>query len=216
MSKPKQRRMLFFFIVMYVGIAVTGFGIAYYVKTAFFSHAQSFSQSTTAKQVVSVETSPTPTGWRLYTNTAFNLAFSYPPTDVVQTKQYGFGVSSSAFQSKNGNVDFQILFLPKTLASAVGQDFDSYYTMPNNATQIIKSPLSQDNTTEKFAKINDRTVNGNEALDYQSRASNANPNSQPEIGTFIEVGDNLVLISTAQSNKQKLEDMLETFHYPQK
>jgi hypothetical protein len=212
MPKNKQRLMLFFFIVIYVGIAIVGFGIAYYVKTTFFPFTQGSQQPTnqTTKAL-----SPTPTGWKTYTNADFNLKFSYPSTDTVSTKQYGFGVSSAAFNNKNGILDVQILFLPKSLASAVGQDFDSYYAIPNNTTKVIKSPLSQDNTTEKFTKIHDRMINGNQALDYQSIPSNTQPHTQPEIGTFIDVGNNLVLISTAQNNKEELEQLLGTFRYLQ-
>jgi hypothetical protein len=201
--------MLFFFIVIYVGIAVVGFGIAYYVKTTFFAPTQY------SPQIVKQATTPIPTGWKTYTSADFNLKFSYPPTYTLSTKQYGFGVSSSTFKNKSGIVDIQILFLPKSLASAVGQDFDSYYAMPDNTTKVITSPLSQNNTTEKFTKIHNRMINGNQALDYQSTASNAQPHTQPEIGTFIDVGNNLVLISTAQTNNTELEQILGTFRYPQ-
>ncbi len=212
MSKAKQRLMLFFFILMYVGLAVAGFGVAYYIKVSFFAPTQSTSQS--AKQAT-VTPIPAPKGWKTYTNTDFKLSFSYPPTDAAQTKSYGFGVSSVSMNTTNGNLDFQILFLPKTLASAVGQDFDSYYAMPDKTTKVIKSPLSQDSTTDNFTKIHDRTVNGNQALDYQSIASNAKPGTPAEIGTFIEVGNNLVLISTGRTNKENLEKMLSSFHYQQ-
>src|SRR6266568_6836672 len=107
----------------------------------------------------------------------------------------------------------QILLLPKSLAQTVGQDFDSYYAMADHATKVIKNPLSQDNTTEKFTKIRNRTVNGLQALDYQSLASNAPVGSQPEIGTFIVAGSNLILISTGEDNKTELEEMLSSFTY---
>ncbi|HSX09366.1 MAG TPA: hypothetical protein VLF93_04380 [Candidatus Saccharimonadales bacterium] len=209
MSKTKQRLWLAFMIVLYIIIACVGFGAAYYIKTVLFSQpSQSQTQATTIKTVTA------PIGWKTFSNSSLNLSFSYPPTDTIQTKEYGFGVSSATVLTSKGSTDFQILFLPKTLASTVGQDFDSYYTMPNNTTKVIKNPMSQNSTTEKFTKLEDRTINSLRALDYQSIASNAQPNTSPEIGTFIEAGSNLVLISTGKNNKASLEKMVGTFRYP--
>ena len=146
--------------------------------------------------------------------TDYQLQFAYPSTDVINTKSYGFGVTSLALTNKNGNVDFQILLLPKSLAQTVGQDFDGYYSMSDNTTKIIKNPLAQDNTTEQFTKINNITIDGNKAVNYQSLASNVKPGTLPEIGTFIEIDNNLVLFSTEPNNKNKLEEMLKLFRYP--
>jgi hypothetical protein len=212
MSKNKQQLWLFSILLIYIAIAVAGFTIAYVIKNDFLPKTSSIpipTQPTTKTPTISV-----PTGWSTYTNTDYKLQFAYPSTDTIKAKSYGFGVTSLALTNKNGNVDFQILFLPKSLAQAVGQDFDSYYSMSDNTTKTVKSPLSQDNTTEKFTKINNTTVDANRAINYKSIASNAKPDTQPEIGTFIETGNNLVLFSTVPNNKNKLEEMLKLFHYP--
>jgi len=209
MSKNKQRLWLFFMLFLYAIIAVVGFGIAYFVKTTFFQAKQA------VPKVSSITPLPTQPGWKTYTNSSVKITFSYPPTDTVKTSSYGFGVTSLMLSQTNGDVDLQMLLLPKTLAQTVGQDFDGYYAMQDNTSKVIKSPLSQDNATETFTKIDNRSINGLKALDYQSVSSNAKPDAQPEIGTFIQAGSNLILISTGKSNKTALEQMLESFRYTQ-
>ncbi len=210
MSKVKPRLFLVSMLLIYVGIAVGGFVVAYVVKHDFLSSNTSVIPTPTISHVKPVQT---PSDWKTYTNSDDKLKFAYPTSDRIKTSSYGFGVSSVALQNANGEVDFQILLLPKSLAQTVGQDFDSYYAMADHATKVIKNPLSQDNTTEKFTKIRNRTVNGLQALDYQSLASNAPVGSQPEIGTFIVAGSNLILISTGEDNKTELEEMLSSFTY---
>lgn len=210
MSKNKQRLWLLSMLLIYAAIAVAGFTIAYVIKNDFLSSSNN-QQTQIANKVTSA---PLPAGWKIYENNDCQIKFSYPSADTLQTKSYGFGVSSVTVEDSKGNTDFQILLLPESLGQAVGQNFDSYYAMPANTTKTIKNPLSQGNATEKFTKISNRNVNGNQALDYQSIASNAKPGTIPEIGTFIKVGSNLVLISTGQENKQNLGKILNSFRYP--
>ncbi|HVA96490.1 MAG TPA: hypothetical protein VND99_02455 [Candidatus Acidoferrales bacterium] len=212
MSKNKQQQWLVFIILIYVVVAAAGFLIAYLIKVEIFQPRQASSSPTPIISNQSLIHKPA--NWKTYTNTDYKLKFSYPPTDSLKESSYGFGVTSIALHKTNGDLDFQILLMPKTLAAAAGQDFDSYYALPDNTTKVIKSPLSNDNTTEKFTKIHDISVNGLQAIDYQSVASNVKPNEQPEIGTFIQAGDNLILISTGKSNKTKLQKMLSTVAYP--
>lgn len=193
-------------------IAVAGFTIAYVVKKDFLPQTASTQKT---QKTNNTQTTHIPPDWKTYTDSDFHLQFAYPATDAIQTKSYGFNVSSITLQTSKNNTDFQLLLLPKSLADAVGQNFDDYYTMSDNTTKTIKNPISQDNTMEKFTKISNRTIDGNRALDYQSIASNAKPGTKPEIGTFVEVGSNLVLISTSANNKTNLDRMLETFQYTQ-
>jgi hypothetical protein len=209
MSKTKQRLFLVSMILVYVGIAIGGFVLAYVVKHDFLSRNEAVIPTPTVSNVKPIQA---PANWKIYTNTNDKLKFLYPPADIIKTSSLGFGVTSVSLQAANGNLDFQIMLLPKSLAQAIGQDYDGFYAMPDNTTKEIKSPLSQDNTTEKFTKIRNRSVNGLQALDYTSLASNA-PSSQPEIGTFVVAGSNLVLFSTGKSNKATLEKMLSSFTY---
>lgn len=151
-------------------------------------------------------------GWKTYTNSEANISFPYPSDDTVQAKSYGFGVTSVTLQTAGGNTDFQVLLLPQSLAQAVGQDFTSYYAMQDNTSKVIKSPLSQ-NSTEAFTKLQNRSVDGLEAVDYQSIASNAPKGTLPEMGTFIQAGSDLILFSTGESNKMKLEQIVSSFRY---
>lgn len=208
MSKKKQRLWVLFLVILYGVVAIVGFFVVYFIKNLFFPSFKTspvITQNQQVKQEITI-----PVGWKTYTSNNDNIQFSYPSTDEIKTQSYGFGVTSLTLQNSNKDTDFQVLLLPKTLAIAVGQDFDGYYAMPNNTTKTIKSPLAQDNTTEQFTKIQNRTVNGLQALDYSSIASNATPGTTPEIGTIIENGSNLVLISTDQTNKAKLEQVLKT------
>jgi hypothetical protein len=206
MSKQKQRLWLLSMLLIYIMIAVAGFTIAFVVK----KYLMPSSTVPIAQVVKPVPSAHIPAGWKTYTNNDSQLQFAYPSTDKPVEKSYGFGVSSVILQTEKGQTDIQMLLLPKSLADTVGQNFDDYYTMPNNATKTIQNPISQDKTTETFTKIRNRTIDGNQALDYQSIATNARPGTKPEIGTFIQMGDNLVLISTDQNNKQELEKLLDT------
>jgi hypothetical protein len=209
MPSNKKKLWLLAIVLIYVALAVAGFVVAYMVKTYFLPKTA----PVTAPNISRVTPVQTPNGWKTYTNGDLKITFSYPSSESIKTSSYGFGVTSVSLQDARGNTDFQILLLPKSLAQAVGQDFDSYYAMQDNTTKVIKSPLSQDNTTEKFTKIRNRSVNGLQALDYQSLASSAPAGAQPEIGTFIAAGNNLILISTDSSNKTQLEEMLTSFTY---
>ena len=209
MSKNKQKLWLMSMILIYVAIAVAGFVIVYIVKNDFLPK----NEPVVVPTVTKVTPVPVPTGWKTYTNTDTKVKFAYPPDDHTKTSSYGFGATSISLQKANNTIDFQILFVPKSLAQVVGQNFDTYYAMPDKTSKVIKSPLAKDHTTEKFTKIRNRSVNGLQALDYQSIASDAKPGSKPEIGTFIVTGDTIVLISTGASNKTKLEQMLSSFTY---
>jgi hypothetical protein len=211
MRKVRKRLWLIALLLIYVAIAIAGFVIAYIVKKDFLPNTA----SSAAPQASVVKQIPAPSGWKTYTNSDIKIRFYYPSEDTIKTSSYGLGVTSVALQDSKGNTDFQILLLPKSLAQTVGQDFDDYYAMQDNATKVIKNPLSQDNTTEKFTKIRNRSIDGLQALDYQSISSNALANIQPEIGTFISTGSNLILISTGSENKTKLEEMLSSFTYQQ-
>lgn len=193
-------------LFIYIAIAAVGFVIVYIIKNDFLP------KNASSTPVVSTPHLPVPKDWKTYTNSDTKISFAYPQEDSIKASSYGFGVTSVLLQKTNA-LDFQILLVPKSLAQVVGQNFDTYYALPNNTTKIIKSPLSKDTTTEKFTKIRNRTIIGLKALDYQSIASDAKPGSQPEIGTFIVSGDNIVLFSTAASNKKTLEQMLSSFTY---
>ena len=208
MSKTKQRFWLISILLIYIAIAVAGFVIAYIIKTDFLPKTSS---SLSTAQTIEKKSTNTPVGWKVYTDTNYNIQFAYPATDTIKTKSYGFVVTNLAVTNKNGDTDFQMLLLPKSVAQAVGQNFDSYYSMSDNTTKTIKSPLPQDNTTEKFTKISNTTINGNRAVTYQSLASNAKPGSLPEVGTFIEIDDNIILISTGADNKGPLQKLLRSF-----
>jgi hypothetical protein len=207
MSKKNKKLWIISIILIYFAVAVAGFLIFYIVKKDFIS-------PNPPPQASMIKPVPAISGWKTYTNTEDNFSFAYPSDDTMQSKSYGFGVSSVTLQTKSGNDDFQILILPKTLAQAVGQNFDDYYSMQDNTSKVIKSPLAQDNTTEKFTKIRNRSINGLKAIDYQSTASNTPAGALPEIGTFVQAGSNLILFSTGESNQKKLQQMLSSFHYP--
>ena len=208
MSKNKRRLWLLSMLFIYIAIAMAGFVIVYIIKNDFLPK----NASSTAPVTTSVSQIPVPKDWKTYTNNDAKISFAYPQEDSIKASSYGFGVTSVLLQKTNA-ADFQILLVPKSLAQVVGQNFDTYYALPNNTTKVIKSPLSKDNRTEKFTKIRNRTIIGLKALDYQSIGSDAKPGSQPEIGTFIVAGNNIVLFSTGASNKKTLEQMLSSFTY---
>jgi len=210
MRTENKQLWLISLILIYLAIAIGGFLVVYIVRTYFLPQ-----NAPTEPTVSNVTPVKPPTGWKKYTNTDLHIGFSYPAADTLKSSSYGLGVTNVIITDSQGETDFQLLLLPKSLAQAVGQDFDSYYAMQDNTTKTIKSPLSQDNTTEKFTKIRDRSVAGLQAVDYQSVASNAPTGTEPEIGTFISTQDNIILISTDSGNKTPLEQLLSSFTYTQ-
>ncbi len=209
MPENRKRLWLVAILLIYVAIAVAGLVIAYMVKTYFLPHTA----STPQPYISQVKQSSTPKGWKKYVNTENKISFAYPPDDKIKTSSLGFGVTNITLTNPKEVVDFQFFIAPKSIAQAIGQDFDNYYSMENNSTKTIKNPLSKDTTTEKFTKIRNRSISGLEALEYQSTASNAPKDAKPAIGTFISTGDTLIVISTNSENKTRLEDLLNSFSY---
>lgn len=154
--------------------------------------------------------------WSTYTNN--NLHFSLPhPADMkAQESSYGMGVSNTELRSADSTAedtpDYQILTFPKTLGGMIGQNFDAYKAMANNSSKVIKNPQSQ--TSERFVKIRNRTISNYEAIEFSVTAEPPDPDEIPEIGVYIDVGENIVIISTGEDNKAELEQMLGSFQYP--
>lgn len=147
-----------------------------------------------------------------------NYKFSVPIDKEVKVKptSHGFGVTSIELSSpessdEENTADFQMLVFPKALGAAINQDFDKYYNMPDNTSQEIKDPSG---AAVQFTKVRNRTVNNNRAFEFSSTASPVDPEVEPEIGVYIEMGTDTLVISTAESNRGKLEEMLKDFKYP--
>jgi hypothetical protein len=154
--------------------------------------------------------------WRLYQNSSYNFSLSFPSYLTPKEAEYGMGVSSIELRSVDNTdpkygPDFQFLIFPKTLGSLIGQDFDAYYAMANNATKLIKD---QQGASQSFTKIRNRTVSGLRAIDFTTISSPPAANEQLEVGSYIEIGNSVFIISTAESNKATLESMLASFKYP--
>lgn len=212
MSNNKKQLWLFSFLFVYILIAVAGFLIVLFIKNALQTQKQSQNYATRNEKTM-------PSGrWKTYENAIYKFKLSYPPDDIIKTSSYGFHVISIIIEhsgnSKNITMaDFQILLLPKSLAQKVGQNFESYDVLPDNTSKVIKNPFTQISAAEQFTKIHNLTIDGDQAFDYRSVATNANPGVPPEIGTFIEAGNNLILISTAEDNKKQLDQMLSSITF---
>lgn len=154
--------------------------------------------------------------WRLYKNSSYNFSLSFPADLTPKESEYGMGVSNVEFRSTANqdaaySPDFQFLIFPKALGSLIGQDFEAYYAMPVNGTKIIQDPQG---ASQSFTKVKNRTVSGLRAIDFKTISSPPAANEQPEIGNYIEIGNSIFIISTAESNKETLEKMLQSFIYP--
>ena len=215
MSNQKKTLGVTLLVVIYAVVALIGFFIIYFIKTQL-DHKKATPTSATKQQSLPT---PIPGESKTYKNTSANFALNYPSDLSMEETPYGLGVNAVELRS-NDNTDkdyapnVQMLTVPKALAKAVGQDFDGYYAMADNTTKVIASPLGTDKTAESFTKIRNREVNKLRALDYSSVPSPNPDNEEPEIGTFIEAGDTIIIISTGESDRASLEDILKTFTYP--
>lgn len=212
MTPQQKTKGIILILVAYVVIAVVGFFIVYFIKVTFFPTAKM--APVAAKPVV---TSSVPKDWKKYTSPDKAFSFSYPPTMKLKETAHQFGIINVEVrgidpQKPSVTSDVQMLFMPKTLAMAVGQDFEKYYKAPNNTTTTITSPLSQESTQQNLTKLNNITVDGNRAFRYQSAAKNT-ANSQTEAGIFIEAGNNLLLISPSQASKSTMDNIVNTLSF---
>jgi hypothetical protein len=215
MSNQKKTLGVVLLVVIYAVVALIGFFIIYFIKTQL-DHKKEVPAQVTKQQTIPT---PIPGESKTYKDPSANFALNYPADLSVKETPYGLGVNAVELRSSD-NIDkeyapnVQMLTVPKALAKAVGQDFDGYYAMADNTTKVIASPLGTDKTSEAFTKIRNREVNKLRALDYSSVPSPNTDNEDPEIGTFIEAGDTLIIISTGESDRDSLEDILKTFTYP--
>lgn len=146
---------------------------------------------------------------KTYKNTSFNFSLDYPSELKIQENSYGLGVADISFVSPvNPNPQYQILIYPKTIGRLIGQDFDQFYALPAQTTQLMTSEAS---SPQQFTKIKNTTINGLRAFDFRTTSDPPDPNEEAEIGTYIELGENTLIISTRESNKATLYHMLSTF-----
>jgi hypothetical protein len=150
-----------------------------------------------------------------YHNNAYKFSMPYPKDLKINEKPYGFGVTSvemrSADTPKDYGPDFQMLIFPKAIGEQIGQGFDKYYDLPNNTTQEIKDPAG---ATVKFTKVKNRTINNQRAFEFSSLSIPQQPDVEAEIGVYIEMGTDTLVISTPEGNRAELETMLTDFKYP--
>lgn len=212
MSQKKKTLWVLLFLVVYVVIAIAGFFIAYYVKTNFIAPQTKETPKTTPM--------PAPSGYQTYENKDQKFSLQYPEELQAKETTVGFGVNTVTLRSAENTdaayaPDIQILTVPKAMSKAIGQDFESYYAMAENTTKKIESPLDGGEKAELFTKVRNREINGLRALDYSS-VPDPNPDNQdPEVGTFVEVGDNLVIFASGTDTREDLEEVLKTFNYNQ-
>lgn len=214
MSRKKKAFWVTIILVIYAVIAILGFLVAYYVKTTYIDPQK-------VKTITpSVTPIPAPSGFKTYQDTEQKYTVFYPEELQVKENPIGFGVKTVELRSEENSdpayqADIRILTVPKHLAKAIGQDFESYFTMEDGSTKTIESPVGEDKSAEQFTKVRSRDINGLRALDYSSVPSPNPDNQQPEIGTFVEAGDNIVMFATGSDNRSQLEEVLRTFNYNQ-
>jgi hypothetical protein len=151
--------------------------------------------------------------WNTYENSGYKFSINFPSDLKLTDKPQGFGVTTIELKaldatSADGS-DYQILIFPKALAKMAGVDFDSDYALSDNSTRTLTDTSGNPQT---YTKILNRTVGSLRAYDFKNSPPSAD--SQAAIGTAIEIGDSVLMISTGESNKAELESMLATFKYP--
>lgn len=211
MSGKKKILGVVLLLILYVAIALAGFFVAYLVK----KHAMPQKASQPAMMITPL---PTQAGLQTYTNTDAKVSLQYANTLKSTETNVGFGVKRVELRGADNMdpayvADIQILTLPKSLAKTIGQDFESYYTMEPNSSKEVKSPMAEEKSAQVFTKVRNRTVNGLRALDYSSVPSPNPDNEDPETGTFVEAGNNLVFFAAYPDTREQLEEILKTFQY---
>jgi hypothetical protein len=214
MSPKKKALWVSLILVIYVVIAILGFLVAYYVKTTYIDPQRK------AYTVPTTTPIPAPSGYKTYQDTEQKFSVFYPEALQVKENPIGFGVKTVELRSEENTdtayqADIQILTVPKHLAKAIGQDFETYITMEDGSSKTIESPVGENKSAEQFTKVRTRDINGLRALDYTSVPSPNPDRVDPEIGTFVEAGDNIIMFATSSDNRAQLEEVLRTFTYTQ-
>jgi hypothetical protein len=155
-----------------------------------------------------------PTSWKTYQNASYKFSINYPGNDTYQENNHGLGVIDVVFfdttqGSSADSPDYQFLLFPKSIGSLIGQDFDALFNLPNPSAQILKI----NNTSQQFTKLQNTTINGLRAFTFQSTSYPPVADEEPQVGDYIEMGDNILTISAGQSNQATLNSMSASFKY---
>lgn len=213
---PPQKRSRRKIILIVLGVLLLIF-ILFAIATYFYLQRQGLTPDKLSPQPKPPATTIAPRDTKSNTYQNQNYKFSLPiPTDVkVKESPYGFGITSIEMRdsktAEDEHPDIQMLLFPKGLAAAVGQDFNKFHAAPNNTTEEISVPTGE---SVLFTKVRNRTVNNLRAFEFISSSNPPDPNIQKEIGVYIEIGTDVLILSTGELNRAKLEEMLIDFKYP--
>lgn len=143
--------------------------------------------------------------WQTYQNEKFSI--SYPSSLHTRENPAGFGVNAIEFRTPGDPAvppEYQILIMPKVLGSTIGQNFDTYYAMSDNTATTVNAP---DGNSQKITKLQNRTVGGQRAFDFRATSESGSV----EVGTYVEMGNSMLIFSTGEKNRGSLDEMLTTF-----
>lgn len=231
-QKSKSRSFLFLTIFTII-VSITG-GMLFYTaaqKTTLEKNQKKLQQQQKfiKQEVLSYKQSPQsgnattkPVQWKIYQNNTHKFSLSYPNTQQMKEISYGLGVKGIEFRSAgtpaSEPADFQLLIFPKSLGKTIGQDFSEYYSLSANTSKVVKDSYA----SQKFTKIRNRSLNSElsgtrlRAFDYKATSYPADPEEEAEIGIYIEIGTNILVVSTGEGSKAVFESMLTSFKYPLK
>lgn len=155
---------------------------------------------------------PLPKEWKTYKNIALNFSLEYPSNLIVKENIHKFGVADISFIDSSNTeediIEYQLLFFPKSIGKIIGQDFDKLYTLPAKSTESMTSEAS---SPQLFTKIENATIDKSRAFSYMTTSNPVDPTEEAEYGVYIEFNDNILIISTGESQKTILNHMVYTF-----
>lgn len=155
---------------------------------------------------------PLPSSWKTYKNASRNFSLSYPSELITQENSHGLGITDITFINTNSHpqnsLKYQILIYPRTIGNLIGQSFDQFYALPPQTTYLITTDSS---SPQQVTKIENIKINYLRGLTFRTTSDPPSPTEETEIGVYIELKDNIFIISTGESNKTILDYMLSTF-----
>ena len=160
---------------------------------------------------------PVPTlteNWSTYKNSALNFSIEYPTGLKVNENLQSFGVGNIVINSPDNNnsqnnPDYEILIYPSAIGKLIGQDFEVLYALPAPSTERLTMGNTR-NKPRQFTKLANRIISGYKAFNYSTTDDPPDPSLQTEIGTYIEIGDSTLIISTSEYNQAILDHMLSS------
>lgn len=140
--------------------------------------------------------------WATYTDDKYKFSFKHPSQLQTEIKIQPAIGRQILFNESAGNTKISALVYVTALGSKIGRDFDNLYEANDN------SPVDINDETigsQKLTKVTNRVLGGYQAFDYTT-------NSGSKVGTYIKIGQYVLVLEAKETDRALLDTVLSTFN----